>query len=178
MDSEANLAWKAEAIGDSSEEKMSWLEFSPRQREILHELPLDYTRLGLKRGQVFELDALARSRMVANSWHVGVAKCIIGKAVVFAESLRLEMVRTSRTVREPSPVPVPPSPESQTKIRGLGSDIFPRQSAGNRSTFRAQNFHQLVGHGSYWKIWTPSDMLWQLPACHTRVGQGGDWTVL
>ena len=91
--SQANLAWKAEAIGDSTEVKLSWREFSSRQRELLHEMPLDYTRRGLKRGMVYELDALTRSRMVANSWHVGVAKYIIGKVIVFAESLRLEMVQ-------------------------------------------------------------------------------------
>ena len=71
-------------------------------------MPIDYTRLGLKRGQIHELEANTRSRMVANSWHVGVAKYLLGKALTFAESLRHGMVMTNRTVRESSPVPVPP----------------------------------------------------------------------
>ena len=47
-----NVAWKAVPDEEAGigEEQLLWREFSPRQRELLHELPIDYTRLGLMRG--------------------------------------------------------------------------------------------------------------------------------
>ena len=104
-----NLAWKGvpdEEAGDG-EERLIWREFSARQRELLHELPMDFTRLGLKKGQVHELNYMSRARMVANSWHIGVAKFIMKKAIGFIEGLRQNRMANNRTVRKYSPVLTP-----------------------------------------------------------------------